>query len=70
MPRKTITVTLHWTRTPPTVDGWYWCRNCTSDNPVVLRLLDGAVVMAHLNIMATMLHAEWAGPIAPPGEES
>ena len=61
---------LTWSRTPPSVDGWYWCRNYTSDAPVVLRLLDGNVVMVHLNIMASMLRAEWCGPIEPPEESS
>ena len=57
---------MKWTRVAPKADGWYWCRSCAADDPVVLRVIAGAVVMVHLNVEASMLRAEWYGPLKVP----
>lgn len=69
---------LRWTRTRPTVDGYYWLRGAWLDSIVrVETLTDGRrIIEAVGSVSETTMETveahwksdEWAGPIAPPEE--
>ncbi|MCK9571590.1 hypothetical protein M0R72_21750 [Candidatus Pacearchaeota archaeon] len=61
---------LKWTKTLPTVAGWYWIRRIGSTKPG--RIEDVYQGPGHLSFsglpLASMTCFEWAGPINPPAE--
>mgnify|MGYP001251347042 CR=1 FL=1 len=56
-------MTARWSKTPPTVPGWYWARHA-GDEPCIVRLFDhGAIDDAAID---SARGVDWAGPIAMP----
>ena len=60
---------LKWTNEPPTNPGWYWM--ATRDGTFIVRVVEKEdeelfVKFDFIAIKASMIDAEWAGPIPKP----
>ena len=63
---------LTWTTEPPKVPGWYWWRWAKYQGWMCLAVRDGLIVEHPRKVLrhAQDIGGQWAGPIAPPGEDA
>lgn len=57
---------LMWTDTPPTVEGWYWTRDCPPLASSLMRVQ--YVTQDEVKHPWTVTPVQWAGPVTPPQE--
>lgn len=63
---------MHWTKTRPTVVGWYWWRSAKGDGEQVVEVVkDGRLLFAlfqdyEKDNAVLSLGGKWAGPIPAP----